>query len=67
MLLVGVVIVPAVHDEERVIVLIVFLAAGFVRDAAYVRYSFQLRFDFGYLPKERAQEMESHINQILGE
>ena len=27
----------------------------------------QLRFDFGYLPKERAQEMESHINQILGE
>ena len=27
----------------------------------------RLRFDFGYLPKERAQEMESHINQILGE
>ena len=27
----------------------------------------RLRFDFGYLPKERAQELESPINQILGE
>ena len=66
MLLVGVVIVPAVHDEERVIVLIVFLAAGFVRDAAYVRYGFQLRFDFGYLIGGQIIEHHADRRRLVG-
>ena len=66
MLLVGVVIVPAVHDKERVIVLIVFLAAGFIRDAAYVRYGFQLRFDFGYLIGGQIIEHHADRRRLVG-